>query len=308
MDEHVLDSAFQRKYLPLWFFAGGALLLIVSAFVWWTQVYQNPYNVYWGMLDSNLATTSDTAHLIDNSSGTKLDQYIGQQFGVNTMAYGTTTLSTATSTVKNESIGTLTTDYLRYTSIKTAQKTTSGKTFDFSKALNVWSKEPAPDVAASSSSSTPFFAQTVFGLGGGNLLPIADLSIAQRQFLIGQLHQNDIFNTSFSNVQKSTVNGQPVYVYAVTVNPVAYVTFEKQFASDIGLKTLDNIDPNNYTGQQALQVQVSVNIRTHHLAEISYGGTQHKEDYMSFGIPLNVTIPVATMSSQALQSLISQSQ
>jgi hypothetical protein len=308
MDEHVLDRAFRRKYLPVWFLVGGILLLIVAVFIWWTQVYENPYNVYWGMLDSNLSVSSDTAHLIDNSSGTKLNQYIGQQFGANTMAYGTTMLSTATSTVKNESVGTLTTDYIRYTSIRTSQKSTSGKPFDFSKALNKWADTSAPNMAASSSSSTPFFAQTVLGLGGGNLLPIANLSLAQRQFLIGQLHQNNIFDTTFNNVQKSTVNGQSVYVYNVTVNPVAYVTFEKQFASDLGLKTLDSIDPNNYAGQQALQVQVSVNIRTHHLAEISYGGTSHKEDYMSFGVPLNVKVPVATMSSQALQSLISQSQ
>jgi hypothetical protein len=306
MDEHLLDRAFERKYLPYWFLAGGIVLLIVSAFIWWTQVYENPYNVYWGMLDSNLSTTSDTAHLIDNSSGTDLDQYIGQQFGANTMAYGVTTLKTTTSTVKNESIGTLTTDYLRYISIKTSQKTTSGKKFNFSSALNKWADASAPNVAASSSSSTPFFAQTAFGLGGGNLLPIANLTISQRQFLISQLHKNNIFDTSFSGIQKSTVNGQSVYVYDIAVNPVAYVTFEKQFANDIGLKTLDSIDPNNYSGQQALQVKVSVNIRTHHLAEISYGGTNHKEDYLSFGIPLNIKIPKATMSNQALQSLISQ--
>lgn len=308
MEEHVLDRAFQRKYLPYWFLAGGIILLVVSTIVWWTQVYENPYNVYWGMLDSNLSTTSDTAHLVDNSSSTNLNQYIGQQFGANTMAYGTTTLETATSTVKNESVGTLTNDYIRYTSIKTSQKSTTGKPLDFSKALNKWAVESVSNVAANNSSSTPFFAQTVFGLGGGNLLPIANLNIQQRQFLIGQLHQNNIFDTSFNNVQKSTVDGQSVYVYAVTVNPVAYVTLEKQFANDLGLKMLDSIDPNSYSSQQPLQVQVSVNIKTHHLAEISYGSTNHKEDYTSFGVPINVKVPVATMSSQALQSLISQAQ
>lgn len=308
MDDHLLDRAFQRKYLPHWLFLSGFILLLISAFVWWTQVYENPYNVYWDMLANNLATVSDTAHLVDNSNGTRLDQYIGQQFGPNAMAYGQTTLSTATSTVKNESVGTLTADYIRYLSIHTSQKTASGKSFNFSRVLGKWAKTPISNVAASSVSSPPFFSQTELGLGGGNLLPIADLSLAQRQFLISQLHQNDIFSTSFNNIQKGYVNGQPVYTYTVTVEPVAYVTFEKQFAADLGLHTLDNIDPNNYQGQQPIQVKLSVNIHSHHIAEVNFVGTQHQEFYSSFGVPLNVSVPVATMSSQALQKLITQTQ
>ena len=310
MDEHVLDRAFQRQYIPHWLFAGGAVLLIISAVVWWTQVYQNAYNVYWDMLASSLATASDTKHIVENTNGTHLNQYITQQFGPNAKAYGQTTLSDSVSTVKTESIGTLDADFIRYTSIQTKQKSKNGKAFDFSKALGRWAMSPAANVAASSSSSnTPFFTQTLLGLGGGNLIPIANLQQAQRQYLINQLHQNDVFDTTFSNVRRGTVNGQAVYVYDVTVNPVAYVAFQKAFAADLGLHTLDNIDPNNYQGQQPIQVEVSVGILSHHLAEINYGSSSaHQEYYSSFGIPLNVATPTATISSQMLQNLISQTQ
>jgi hypothetical protein len=309
MDDHLLDSAFRSEYLPYWFFGGGVVLLLISSFVWWTQVYQNPYNVYWDMLASNLATASETKHLVENTNGTHLNQYIAQQFGPNTMAYGQTNLSDANSTVKTESIGTLSTDYIRYTHIQTKQKSKNGKSLSFSNVLGKWAKSPATNVAVSSSNSaTPFFTQTVLGLGGGNLMPIANLTQEKRQNLMTQLHQNDVFDTSFSNVKKQTVNGRAVYIYTVSVEPVAYVALEKAFAADLGLHTLDNIDPNNYHGQQPIQVDVIVDVRSHHLTEINFNSLQHQEFYSSFGVPIQVATPQASLSSQDLQKLISQTQ
>lgn len=309
MDEHVLDSAFRREWLPYWFFGAGVVLLLISAFVWWTQVYQNPYNVYWDMLASNLATSSETKRIVENTNGTHLNQYITQQFGQNTMAYGQTTLSDARSTVKTESIGTLNTDYIRYTHIQTTQKNKNGNNLQFSNVLGKWAKSPASNVAATSSNSaTPFFTQTVLGLGGGNLFPIANLTEAKRQNLISQLHQNDVLDTTYSSAKKQMVNGHAVYTYMVTIQPVAYVAFEKAFAADLGLHTLDNIDPNNYQGQQPIQVEVSVDVRSHHLVEINYGTSQHLEYYLSYGVPIQVALPHANLSSQDLQKLISQIQ
>lgn len=309
MDDHLLDSAFQRKYLPHWLVAGGILLLLIAAFVWWTQVYENPYNVYWDMLASSLATSSDTKHIVENSNGTRLNQYISQQFGASSIAYGRTVLSNAASTVTTESYGTMTHDYVRYTGIKTKQKNKVGTTPDFSKVLNKWAQAPVSNVAAqSNSSSTPFLTQTILGLGGGNLIPIADLSPAQRQNLLTQLHQDVVFDTSFNNVQKQKLKGRSVYVYTVNVEPVAYVGFEKSFAADLGLHTLDNIDPNSYQGQQPIQVELSVDVLSHHLVEINYGSSQHQEYYASYGVPINVATPKATISEQTLQSLVSQAQ
>lgn len=309
MDEHVLDSAFRREYLPYWFFGAGIVLLLLSAFVWWTQVYENPYNVYWGMLASNLATSSETKRIVENTNSTHLNQYISQQFGPNTMAYGQTTLSDARSTVKTESIGTLNTDYIRYTGIQTTQKNKNGKSLQFSKVLGKWAKSPTSNVAATSSTtSTPFFTQTVLGLGGGNLFPIANLTAAKRQSLMTQLQQNDVFETSYSSAKKQTINGRAVYTYMVSVEPVAYVGLEKAFAADLGLHTLDNIDPNNYQGQQPIQVEVSIDVHSHHLAKINFGTSQHVEYYSSYGVPIQVGIPTAHLSSQDLQKLISQTQ
>jgi len=303
-----LARAVQRKYLPQWLFAGGVLLLIVSGFIWWFGIYTNPYNVYWGMLSNSLATPSVTKHVVDKSSSTGLDQYVGQQFGTNTLAYGRTTLTSATSTVKTESIGTIKDDYVRYTSIQTKQKDKQGKEFNFSNVLGRWGHAAAANVPAQSGSATPFFIQTMLGLGGGNLIPMANLAPAQRQNLLNQLHQNVVFSTSFNDVKKGKLYGRPVYTYAVDVEPVAYVGLEKAFATDLGIKTLDSIDPNNYQGQQAVKVQLTVDTRSHNLVQVKYIGTEHQEIYSSYGVPINQKLPKATISSQALQNLISHIQ
>ncbi|HEY1835862.1 MAG TPA: hypothetical protein VGG13_03510 [Candidatus Saccharimonadales bacterium] len=305
--EDFFERAFARRYLPQWLVAGGILLLLVAGFVWWILVYENPYNVYWGMLAQSLSTSSVTKHVVENSSGSHLDQYIGQQFGTNTLAYGRTTLSTSSSTVKTENVGTLQKDYVRYTNIQTKQKNKAGHTFDFSNVLGKWAQASVANIA-DQSSSTPFFTQTMLGIGGGNLVPMANLSAAQRQSLLTQLHNSVVFDTSFSNVQKHKLNGRPVYTYSVKVEPVAYVGFEKAFAADVGIKALEQTDPNSYQGQQAIQVQLTVDVRSHQLAEVSYVGAQHQEFFSSYDVPLNVKIPKATISAQTLQNLVSQVQ
>jgi hypothetical protein len=173
--------------------------------------------------------------------------------------------------------------------------------------LGKWAQASAANTA-DQSSSTPFFIQTMLGIGGGNLVPMANLSAAQRQSLLTQLHNSVVFDTSFSNVQKHKLNGRQVYTYSVNVEPVAYVGFEKAFAADVGIKALEQTDPDSYQGQQAIQVQLTVDVRSHQLAEVSYVGAQHQEFFSSYGVPLNVKIPKATISAQTLQNLVSQVQ
>lgn len=298
---------FQRKYLPEWLFASGVMLLVVSAFIWWVGVYESPYNVYWGMLEDALATSSVTKHTVEGSSTTKLDQYIGEQFGTDSFAYGRTTLTNTDSTVKTEMVGTMETDYVRYTSIQTTQKNKQGKSFDFSQVLGKWGQAPAVNAPAQGQTA-PFFVQSMLGLGGGNLIPIANLTPEQRQMLLKQLHDNVVFSPTFNNVKKGTFDGRSVYTYSVDVEPVAYVGFEKAFATDLGIKTLDSIDPNSYQGQQPLKVQLTVDIRSHHLVEVNYVGVQHQEFFSSYGVPVQAPTPKATMSAQALQGLVNKIQ
>lgn len=303
--EDFYERAFTREHLPQWLFAGGVLLLIIAGFVWWTQVYESPYNVYWGMLGNSLSASSVTKHIVEKSSGTNLDEYVGENFGMSNAAYARTTLTDAASTIKTETVGTMNADFVRYTSINTKQKNKSGKAFDFSNVLGKWAKSAAQN-SSNQTTAVPFWAQTTLGLENGNVVPIASLSATGRAALIKQLHDNTVFDTSFSNVEKSKQNGRPVYTYSLSVEPVAYVAFEKAFAADLGIKALNSLDPNNYQGEQAVKVNLTVDVHSHQLVEVSYPGTSHQEFYSSWGVPVAVPTPHATVSGQALQGLINQ--
>jgi len=307
MEDDFWTVILTRRYVPHWLFGGGFLLLVISAFVWWTQVYENPYNVYWGMLSNSLAVSSVTKYVTEQTTAEGLNQYIALNFGTHNFAYGRTVLKDSTSTVTTESIGTLQNDYVRYTSIVTSAKNARGQRPNFSDVLGKWGKDEVVNTNMQTE-STPFFTQVMIGLSGGNIVPMANLSEQQRQSLLLLLHQNVVFDTSFDNVGKSKTDGRVVYTYAVDIEPVAYVAFEKVFASYIGIKSLENLNPNDYMDDAPIRVDLLVDARAHRLAGIVYPGTKHTEAYSGYGVPVAVSIPTKTISDGALQDLLGRAQ
>jgi hypothetical protein len=303
--EEKIEQAFTRKYLPQWLVVGGVALFVISSCVWWTQVYENSYNVWWGMLSNTLSESSVTSHQLETTTdGTKLDQYIGQQFGINTFAYGRTTLTTGTNVVKTETYGTLARDYVRYVGIRTSQKGSNGKPLNFSNLLGKWASSAVTN--SSATGTTPFFTQTMLGVDGGNVVPMANLTADKRANLLTQLHQSTIFKTDYSKAKKGKLNGRPILTYSVDVEPVAYVAYEKAFAADMGIKALTAADPNNYQGEQAITMNFSVDVRSHQLVEVSNSGQKDTTYYNSFGVPISQSTPKATISSGQLESLLNE--
>ncbi len=302
MDE-IVESALNVKYLAQWLFGAGIMLLAVFGFLWWHVVYENPYNVYWGMLANSLATSSVTKHVTQTSTGTKLDQYIAFNFGADNFAYGHTTLTDATSVVTTESIGTITNDYIRYTNIITTQKGASNKKLDFANVLGKWAKANAANTS-SQTGSAPFFIQSLVGIDGGNTVPIANLPANQRQDLLKLLHESTVFDTSFTAVQKKMVHGRQVYIYPVSIEPVAYVAFQKAYAALVGIKSLDNVDPNSYQSDAPIKAQFVIDVRSHRLSSVVYPNTNHSETYGSYGVPVRQALPKATISDIELQQLL----
>lgn len=299
----MFDRVFTRDYLVQWLYVGTALLVLVFGSIWWTKVYENPYNVYWGMLNNSLTTSAVTKHVTEDQQGTDLNQYIALDFGTHNLAYAKTTLRNTNGTAVTDNVGDLQHEYLRYTAVKQSK---SVKGQNFAAVLGKWAEIPASN-SSSTSSSVPFFTQIMLGLGfeGGNIVPIANLSDSERSALISELHTSVVFQTSFKNVKRQMVHGRPVYTYSVNVEPVAYVAFEQAFAQDLGIKALQNISPNSSQGDPAMQVQFHVDAWSHQLVGITYPGTNDTETYSSYGVPTNISIPKMTISNSKFESLIS---
>ncbi|HSW79823.1 MAG TPA: hypothetical protein VLG47_03535 [Candidatus Saccharimonadales bacterium] len=306
MDEFFTE-ALKIKNLAWYLVGGGIALLIIFGVIWWNMVYQNPYNVYWGMLSNSLSTSSVTKHLTQKSGATSLDQLIAFNFGTQNYAYGRTVLKDPVSTVHTESIGTIKNDFIRYTNIETKQKNRKGKTINFSPVLGKWAKADAVNAPAQNGSA-PFFIQSVIGLAGGNTVPIVNLPEQQRESLMKLLHDTDVYKTDVNKVKKKVVDGKMLYTYDVSVEPVAYVAFEKQLANDLGIKTLSQIDPENYASQDAIKMNFVVDAHSHRLSAIKFQSSSHTETYTAYGMPPRTDIPKTTISDTKLQELLTSVQ
>jgi hypothetical protein len=284
-------------------FAGGVLIFVVASGFWWTKVHQSPYNVFWGMVENNLSTPGVTKHVTQYSNATGLDQTLVSTFGAQNAVHALTTLKTNKSTVKTETIGTPSDDAVRYTSVNTTQWSKSGKPFDFSKILGKWAIGKV-DNSSDTRATAGLFAQTSLGLMGGNIIPQANLLPADRRDLLKRLHNEVVFDVPYGQVKKSRHGGRSIYTYDVNIQPVAYVGFEKVFAHDLGLKALDGVEPNNYQGQSAIKVTLSVDAWSHQLVGVDYPGQNHHEAYSGYGVVAPTVLPKATISSTALQSLL----
>jgi hypothetical protein len=306
MREKIRSLSTLRTYKSptLILFVCGVLVFILSGWLWWAQVYQNPERVYWSMLANSLQTTSVTRQLSQNSTASKLSQTVVQTFGVSPTVQSYTTLQQGKSTIKTENIGTPDKDYIRYIAITSDQKSTAGKALNFAPALNKWAQTDVPNTAGAQNPS--LFTQVTLGLAGGNLVPQAELQATDRDKLLTLLRNTVVFDTNLDNVKKQRVAGRLQYVYTSNVQAVGYVGFQKEFAKMVGLKLLDKVDPNDYQGQAATKVELTVDAWSHQLVSVNYIGQDRKEQYSSYGVVRQVPPPVAKLTGTQLQQLVNK--
>jgi hypothetical protein len=150
--------------------------------------------------------------------------------------------------------------------------------------------------------------QVTLGIAGGNLVPQANLRTSDRNKLLTLLHNTVVFDTNIDAAKKQTVNGRPQYVYTSNVQAVAYAGYQKEFAKMLGLKLLDDINPNDYQGQPATKVELTVDARSHQLVSVNYVGQDRKEQYSAYGVARQIPIPKATLTGVQLQQLVNKVQ
>lgn len=284
--------------------AAGVILLVISGWFWWSKVFNSPANVFNGMLARSLSTTSVTRHVVQNGSGSGQEEVTQLNFGAQNFAHTETTVTQKdqtgqASTVVTESIGTPKADYARYVSIKTAQKSSSGKPLDYSQVVSVWGKSDS----SSASSTGGYFNQAILGI-----IPFGNLEPRERHALLNEIRQNNVYVTDYSKVQTKKVNERKVYVYTVSVNPQAYVRMLQDYAKDIGQGTVAGLDASSYAGAKAVSLQLTVDTISRQLVSIGYPGqaqaNSRTEQYTGYGGLYHIELPVKTVSFSELQSRV----
>lgn len=276
----------------------AVLIIIATLAAWGYHDTTNPDRVFWGMVDDNLRTSAYTRHAQQKNGLQSIDQIVQTSTQPQQRVFGDTVFEQTgvdSARAVTENIGTPTADYVRYTSIQTSQKGADGKPLDFSKALNVWgATEPTQD----GSTSGQLYNQSVLGV-----IPVGNLPAAQRHALINTMKQQGAYSFTVTKTERSWPFGRPTYTFNVLVKPVAYITALKQFAADVGLNHLEEIDPNEYASSSQMAFEVSADGWTHQMTTTTQSQSDRIESISGRNLrKVLPPVPTDTISVDELQA------
>jgi hypothetical protein len=267
------------------------IAVVVLIGIWWTNVYESPSNVFWGMLDNNLATSGATLNVRDYGNGASVSEYIQFEVGSKNLVQSTVALNEGNTLVKTQTIGTPNTDYTRYTSLG------SKSTTKFKNIIGVWAHSPAGVKGQPVDALSHLFGQTILGV-----IPYANLPPNERYTLLSDATKNHVYTPDLSNVKHVTVGGKQAYLYTVLIAPRAFATFMQSVTRDVGLGSSVEFNPSNYQpNNHPLTIQVSIDPISRQLLAINYGN-DHTETTSGYGIQPTITPPKSSIPTVELQN------
>lgn len=276
------------------------MLLLIGGGLWWWKLCTDPERVFWGMMKQNLATSAVTIEAQQDSNGSGMHQTVQYSLGAENVTRTLTTITQPGTEVKNEMYATTKHDYTRYLSIKTNQKSPEGKPLNFSKVMGVWAK--------SADGQNQLFSQAVLNSAlpiGGMAVPIGNLEPAKRERLLKQILDDKAYEADYNKAKKEKYKGRAVYVYEVKIHPVAYAGVIKQFAKDLGLEQLDQLDPNSYREQPVIEMRFTVDVRSRRLVKVDLPSNNYSQSYTAYDVPVGMEEPEKTISTTELQKRLS---
>ncbi len=275
------------------------VLFVVFGWLWWRFVYTSPKNVFWGMINNNLATYSITKQTNLNQNAESLNQTtqinLGAQDAVESRVVLTQDDGQNKSEVTTENIGFIDSDYSRYIKINTNQKNAAGQAPDFSKVLGVWGKSGN----TKDQQSTQYFRQSLTGV-----IPIANLNPEQRARILSLMHEKNVYSPNYGKVKKETVDGHSAYVFEVDLNLKPYVEVLQEVAKVSGLEKIEGLDAEQYNGAPPVKLTVTVGKVSHQLMQIKFEGNGREENYRSFGLARPIEVPQGAISLPELQQRV----
>lgn len=274
------------------------VLFACFSVVWWRGVYTNPERVWNSMLENSLRLNGVTKHVTQSSGGQNVDQVIQLSLGsVNKVQSLTTLTQEGDESLKvvTETIGTPSSDVIRYKSIDTAQTNENGEPLDFSEVVGVWGRNAQED-PGDTATNGELFNESVLGV-----VPFGELNPDQREELLKMVKDEEIYEIDFARVERTINNGRPRYTYDVAVNAEGYVKLLKRFAEMTGLNHLDTLDPSQYAGSERLSFKIGVDVRSRQLARIDYGDSGRSEELSGYNLVKPVDIPENPLSVEELQ-------
>lgn len=288
----------QKKAVYYWLYGFGAVLLIITGFLWWTKVSVDPQRVFESMLSNSLKTSGVATKVHQESQGTTIDQTIQFAAGSTNQAQAITVIKQGTTQVKTELRGNATDTYTRYASIAAGTQNNA----KLKGIVGVWAKSDGSGDAV-----TPLLSQAVLGVGlpvGAVPIPIAQVSNDDRASLLRQIRENGLYQVKYDSVKRTHKAGKLLYTYQVTIQPIVYLNVMKNFAKAVNMRDLDTVDANSYSGAEPVILAITVDAHARQLTQVKTA-SGYAQDYTSYGVIPSVVMPTKTITSSELTKRLS---
>lgn len=276
------------------------LIALLGVLIWafGHYIYDDPTNVFYGMLANNLSTTGITT-IIDQTNGTTTSKQTlileNGPYNIATTISDTKTVGSNASEIETQTIGTPNGDYAKYVTIQTTQKGLNGKKLDFSKIVGVWGARPTKKDAGQ------LYNEAILQ----RILPFGDLTPTQRSNLISIIKETKTYK--ITNVKHQFRNGRLEYVYTVEVNPVGYNEMINVFAADLGLPTTNNPYISNLVNTTQMPTfNVAVDVISRQVVNLNFVTASYAENYSSYNAKIPLNIPKKTIPITQLETLVAQ--
>lgn len=297
-------NIFSKKYWIHWLIGVGVVLLVGSGALWCFKLSVQPERVFWNTIEQSLSTSGVTLSSNLTQGEATLEQNMQFSLGADSKALSSTTLRQGGAVVVTQVLGTMDADYTRYSHIQTDRTNAQGQPLDLSKVLNVWAKS---DHAKGES---PLISQTVLGLTsalGSMPIPIGKLNPEQRHNLMQQIKNESVYEVAFKDAKKEVTDGRLYYTYEVKIQSIPYVHLVKEFAKQVGLHDLDELDPNDYQGEP-LTVHIKIDARARHIVSVDVPSADFHQSFTSYDIPVAVEVPKDSIPAEELQNRLNELQ
>lgn len=297
-----LEELSHKSSTYAWAYIGGSLLILISLILWWTRVSVQPERVFWGAVTNSLTSSGVTLGIHSTSDGTDDTQKIQYALGTTNTVHAMRTVRQGATTVNTESVGDTKRSFTRYTDVSTSKKSDDGKAPNLSGVIGVWAE-------SSSADQSPLLQQVALGTAlplGAVPMPIGMLQPEDRKELIDQMKNRSLYQTQFNKVKRERKDGRLLYTYEVTMQPVLYLTVMKSFAQSVGLRDLDNLDPNRYEGAASIAISITVDAHAQQLMQVASKDTGYTETFNGHGVRPNVTMPKTSIPMSDLQQRLAE--
>lgn len=290
-----------RRYYLGGVFALAVVIFCLSGWLYWTKVLANPDRVLSDSIEKNLGINSVTRHVVQADSSGGIEQTAHLSFyAPDASAHSKTELTQKTSArkeakVTTETIGSKSSDYVRYVSIDGADGLSGSD--NLKKLIGTWARR---DADPTKGITADFLNESLFGI-----VPFGRLDNEAKSQLIEKMNQKNLYE--YSSAKREVKNLRPVYIYRMSIKTEDLVEILSEYARLTGLADPSQFNPADYKGSPPISVDLTIDILSRNLTHVTFNATNRTEEYSGWNLYSPADLPDDAIPIEELQKRLETS-